>query len=35
MDEVDFLHANKHQTVLQVDTINVGGPDQASPNYLK
>ena len=24
-DEVDFLHPDKHQTILQVDTINLGG----------
>ena len=24
-DEVSFLHADKHQTILQVDTINLGG----------
>ena len=23
-DKVDFLHADKHQTILQVDTINPG-----------
>ena len=23
-DEVDFLHADKHQTLLQVDAINFG-----------
>ena len=28
-DEVDFLHADKHQTILQVDTINFGGHGQA------
>ena len=27
-DEVDFMHADKNQTVLQVDTINLGGHDQ-------
>ena len=31
-DKVDFLHADKHQTILQVDTINLGGHDQACPN---
>ena len=34
-DEVDFLHANKHQIFLQVDTINFGGHGQACPNYTK
>ena len=31
--EADFLHADKHQTILQVDTINLGGSGQACPNY--
>ena len=33
--EVDFLLADKHQTILQVDTVNFGGHDQACPNYPK
>ena len=31
-DEVDFLHSGKHQTILQVDTINLGEHGQAWPN---
>ena len=31
-DEADFLLADKHQTVLQVDFINFGGNSQACPN---
>ena len=34
-DEVDFLHAEKYQTILQVDAINLGGHCQACPNYPK
>ena len=34
-DEVDFLHANRHQTILQVDTINLSGYNQVCPNYPK
>ena len=36
-DEVDFLHAHtdKHQTLLQVDTINLAKHGQACPNYAK
>ena len=34
-DEVDFLHADKHQTILQVNTINLGGCGQAYPNNQK
>ena len=34
-DEADFSHADKHQTILQVDTINLGGHGQACPNYPK
>ena len=34
-DEVDFLHGDKHQTFLQVDTVNLGGHGQACPNYPK
>ena len=33
--EVDFLHADKHETSLQVDIINLGGHGQACPNYPK
>ena len=35
MDEVDFLHADKHQTFLQVDPINLCGHGQACSNYPK
>ena len=34
-DEVDFLHADKHQTFLKVDTINLGGRGQARPGMPK
>ena len=34
-DEVDFLHADIHQTIVQVDTINLGGHGQACSNYPK
>ena len=34
-DEVDFLHADKHQTIVQVDAINHGGHGQVCPNYRK
>ena len=34
-DEVDFLHADKHQIILQVDTIDLGGHGQACSNYPK
>ena len=34
-DEADFLHADKYQTILLVDTINLNGHDQASPYYPK
>ena len=30
-DEIDFLHADKYQTILQVDTINLGGHGQPLP----
>ena len=35
MGEVDFWYADKHQNFLQVDTINLGGHDQACPSYPK
>ena len=38
MDEIDFLHVDKHQTFHQVDTIILGGHGQAfrkCPNYPK
>ena len=34
-DEVDFIHADKYQTILQVDAINLVGHGQACPNYPK
>ena len=34
-DEVDFLDAVKNQTILQVNTMNLGGYGQACPNYPK
>ena len=33
-DEVDFLHADKHQSFLQGDTIIIDGHDQAVTKYL-
>ena len=34
-DEFDLSHADKHETILQVDAINPGGHDQTCPNYPK
>ena len=34
-DELYFLHAGKHQTILQVDTINLGGHVEVYPSYPK
>ena len=34
-DEVDFLHADRHQTILQADIINLGGHGQACQSYPK
>ena len=34
-DEVDFLSADKHQRLFQIDTIILSVCDQASPNYPK
>ena len=34
-DEVDFLHADKHQGFLQGDTIIIDGCDLAFPKYTK
>ena len=34
-DDVDFLDVDKHQTILQVDLINLSGHGQACPNYPK
>ena len=33
--EVDFLHVDKHQTILQIDRINLGGYDQAGPQIIQ
>ena len=34
-DEVDFLHTDKHQTFIKVDTISFGGHGQSCPHYPK
>ena len=34
-DEVFFLHTDKHQRVVQVDTIILGMCNQARPKYPK
>ena len=34
-DEVDFLLADNHQTIIQVDTINLDGQGHTCPNYPK
>ena len=34
-DEVDFLHADKHQSFLQGNTIIIDGHDSAFLKYLK
>ena len=34
-DEVDFVHADKRQRFLQVDTIILGVCGKACPNYPK
>ena len=34
-DEVDFLHADKHETFLQVDTMVLDGNGQAFPKFPK
>ena len=34
-DEVDFLHADKHQSFLQVDNINFDGHVQSCSKYPK
>ena len=33
--EIDFLHADQHQTFLPVDTINLVRRGQACTNYTK
>ena len=35
MDKVDFLHLDKHQNFLQVDTIGFGGRTQAKTKSKK
>ena len=32
-DEVDFLHADKHESYLQIDTMIFGGDDQELPKF--
>ena len=34
-DEVDFLHADKHESFLQTDTMNFDGYDQIFPKFPK
>ena len=34
-EKYDFLLENKHQTMIQVETINLGGHGQACPNQSK
>ena len=34
-DELNFLHVDRYQIVLQVGTTNLGGHGQACPNYPK
>ena len=34
-DEVDFLHADKHESFLQIDTVIFDGDGQAFPEFLK
>ena len=34
-DEVDFLHADKHKSSLQIDTMNFDGYDQLFPKFPK
>ena len=34
-DEVDFLHADKHESFLQIDTMIFDGDDQAFPKFSK
>ena len=34
-DEVDFLHADKHQSFLQIDTMIFDGDVQAFPKFQK
>ena len=34
-DEVDFLHADKHESFLQIDTMIFDGHDQVFPKFPK
>ena len=34
-DEVDFMHADKHESFLQIDTMVFGGDGQAFPKFRK
>ena len=34
-DEVDFLHADKHESFLQIDTMISDGDGQAFPKFSK
>ena len=34
-DEIDFLHANKHESFLQVDIMICGGDGQKLPKFPK
>ena len=34
-DKVDFLHADKHESYLQIDTMIFGGDDQELPKFSK
>ena len=34
-DEVDFLHADKHESFLQTDTVVFDGDGKAFPNFPK
>ena len=34
-DEVGFLHADKHESFLQIDTMNFDGYDQIFPKFPK
>ena len=33
--ELTFLHADKHQTILKIDVIDLGGHSQGCQNYPK
>ena len=34
-DKVDFVHADKHESFLQIDTMIFDGDDQAFPKFPK